>query len=119
EHRVIHDQKLRMSHAPPGAEIEAILMLRAFLAQTIAAVAGDFVPDGAPGLEVEIAARAIPGFLRPGFDRPELGELFLLREEAFVSFGGEFHPPEADVIGPAFDERGAEFARDDAVEERN
>ena len=70
EERVIHQQHLRVLRSATRGEIETIAVCGTLATQTVAPVAGDFIPHTRERLKVQIGQRAVACLPRPLVDAP-------------------------------------------------
>ena len=82
EEGVVHHQHVRIPHAPAGAVVETLFVLLTFLAQTIAVLAVDLVPDLRERAERQVGQAAISGLLGPFNDLLQLVQVLGFAEHA-------------------------------------
>ena len=119
EQRMVHDQDVGIPDTTPGPEIKTLLVKIAVLAQAVSVLALNLVPDRAVGPKIKIRSRAVTAVLRPVDDRLELSQIFRSRIQRARSIIRAEHPPQADVVGAAFDEDCRELDRQNRIQKRN
>ncbi len=81
EQGMVHDQDVGVPHPLPGGVVEALLVRLALLAQAVAVLAGDVVPDRHLGPEVQVRPAAVGRRLRPRGELIELVEILRVDEQ--------------------------------------
>jgi hypothetical protein len=108
--RVIHDEYLRCPSAPDHLEEKALAIAGASLLQAVAAIALDCVPHLRKRRKAQVGPRPVLGLPRP------LKQLCKLVRVLSTGRGTgpchrRFEPADADVIGPALNEKRRKFPR--------